>query len=193
MGDFWIMLRFLFCISQWTYIYHHHIALVAVACFLCKILKLKTFKSYYFPYDWVEVLKKVPHISPSVLTISLVVLRGCGWLLLWVAVSFYIYLEWVFYSIFLAHSIRRGCRDRPTNVNRSDYISPKRNNIRGQPEMMMPFFDSNRPLKLRRGKINIYQHLQNTSDRNNSIKMEVILFASLYRAKEILIFCIHFL
>ena len=58
---------------------------------------------------------------------------------------------------------------------------------------MKPFFDSNWPLQLRRGKINIYQHLQNTSARNNSIKMEIILFASLYRAKEILIFCVHFL
>ena len=58
--------------------------------------------------------------------------------------------------------------------------------------MMRPFFDSNWPLQLRRGKINIYQLLQNTSARNNSIKMEVILFASLYRAKEILIFCVHF-
>ena len=63
----------------------------------------------------------------------------------------------------------------------------------GQPEMTKPFFDSNRPLQLRKGKINIYQHLQNTSARNNSIKMEVILFASLYRTIEVLIFYVHFL
>ena len=59
--------------------------------------------------------------------------------------------------------------------------------------MMKPFLYSNRPLLLRKGKIDIYHHLQNISARNNSIKMEVILFASLYRAKEILIFCVHFL
>ena len=34
--------------------------------------------------------------------------------------------------------------------------------------------------------------MQNTSTRNNSIKMEVILFASLYRAIEVLIFYVHF-
>ena len=60
------------------------------------------------------------------------------------------------------------------------------------PEMTKPFFDSNRPLQLRKGWINIYQHLQNTPARNNSIKMEVILFTSLYRAIEVLIFYIHF-
>ena len=43
------------------------------------------------------------------------------------------------------------CRDRPTNVNKSDYISPLRNNIRARPEMMKPFFDFNWPLQLRKG------------------------------------------
>ena len=33
------------------------------------------------------------------------------------------------------------CCDRPMNINRSDYISPWRNNIRARPEMMKPFFD----------------------------------------------------
>ena len=60
--------------------------------------------------------------------------------------------------------------------------------------MTKPFFDSNRPLQLRKGWINIYQHLENTSVRNNSIKMELIIFASLYQAKEeVLIFYVHFL
>ena len=59
--------------------------------------------------------------------------------------------------------------------------------------MTKPFFDSNRPLQLRKGYINIHQHLQNTSARNNSIKMELIIFASLYQAKEGLIFYVHFL
>ena len=58
--------------------------------------------------------------------------------------------------------------------------------------MTKPFFDSNQPLLLRKEWINIYQHLQNTSARNNSIKMEVIFFASPYRSIEVLIFCVHF-
>ena len=59
--------------------------------------------------------------------------------------------------------------------------------------MTKPFFDSNQPLQLRKREINIYLHLQNTSPKNNSMKMEVLLFASLYRAKEVLIFYVHFL
>ena len=58
--------------------------------------------------------------------------------------------------------------------------------------MAKPFFYPNRLLQLKKGLINIYQHLQNTSARNNSIKMALIIFASLYQAKEGLIFYVHF-
>ena len=40
------------------------------------------------------------------------------------------------------------CSDRPTNVNRSDYSFALE---KLRPEMTKPFFDSNRPLQLRKG------------------------------------------
>ena len=52
--------------------------------------------------------------------------------------------------------------------------------------MTKPFFNSNRPLQLRKGLINIYRHLQNTSARNNSMKMELLSSLASTRLKKYL-------
>ena len=58
--------------------------------------------------------------------------------------------------------------------------------------MMMPLFDPNLPLQLRKGTLITFNNIYKTLLLEITIKMELIIFANLYQAKEGLIFYVHF-
>ena len=90
----------------YIYIKFKHVLSKTTEYFLLRIFKWRRSSLLIFLMSGSRCWRKCPILTQALLAISLVVLRGCIWF--FVAVSCYIYLEFIFSSIYLAYSVSMG-------------------------------------------------------------------------------------